>query len=230
MFNIISAEKLEKRAAAYLLYGSPGVGKTSTLKFLPGKTLIIDIDKTSGVLKGEKNIDVMDVDVNTLWEDWDKIFNTAISGDYKNIVVDNLTEALKVLAFNMGLSRNNDGIPEIRDYQKIFLKILDTVRKVRDNKKTLILTAWEKEKQHTDADSGASYSIVSPDVSDGLSNSILGLCDVVGRLVNKKVGNDLKRGFILQAKRSVVAKNQIDDRAWCLQDELFTQGLPKGNN
>ncbi len=41
-----------------LIYSAPGVGKTSTAKFLPGKTLVIDIDRTTNVLAGEPNIDV----------------------------------------------------------------------------------------------------------------------------------------------------------------------------
>ena len=38
--------------ACYLIYAVPGVGKTSTAKYFKGKTLVVDIDRTTRVLKG----------------------------------------------------------------------------------------------------------------------------------------------------------------------------------
>ena len=45
---------------------------------------------------------------------------------------------------------------------------------------------------------------------------------MVARLVfNEKSG---KRGFILSPSNNVFAKNQLDNREHCLQEELFTVG------
>ncbi len=40
-----------------IIYSKPGVGKTSSIKYLKGKTLVLDLDNSSKVLEG------LDVDV-----------------------------------------------------------------------------------------------------------------------------------------------------------------------
>ncbi|NCD10604.1 MAG: DNA-binding protein, partial [Negativicutes bacterium] len=45
--QINSAKTIKKTHGTYLIYGAPGMGKTSTAKFFPGKTLILDVDRTS---------------------------------------------------------------------------------------------------------------------------------------------------------------------------------------
>lgn len=34
------------------IYGKPGIGKTSTVRYLPGKTLVIPLDNSDKVLAG----------------------------------------------------------------------------------------------------------------------------------------------------------------------------------
>ena len=45
-----------------LLYGKPGLGKTSAIKGLPGKTLVLSLDNSHKVLAGITNIDVRTID------------------------------------------------------------------------------------------------------------------------------------------------------------------------
>lgn len=56
MLEIKSAAEIGEKKGTYLLYGIPGMGKTSTFRYLPGKTLVLDIDRTSDVLKNCANI------------------------------------------------------------------------------------------------------------------------------------------------------------------------------
>ncbi|MBS4460927.1 AAA family ATPase, partial [Lactococcus petauri] len=42
-----------------LLYGKPGLGKTSAIKGLMGKVLVLDLDGSSRVLAGLKDVDVI---------------------------------------------------------------------------------------------------------------------------------------------------------------------------
>lgn len=50
----------------------------------------------------------------------------------------------------------------------------------------------------------------------------MGLCQVVGKLaINHRTK---KRGFILQPSNSVFAKNQLDQREFCLQEDIFKVG------
>ena len=61
--EIKSANELKRgHDFSALIYSAPGVGKTSTAKYLPGKTLVIDIDRTTNVLAGEENIDIVYLD------------------------------------------------------------------------------------------------------------------------------------------------------------------------
>jgi len=68
--NITNAADVSKDTSTYLLYAAPGIGKTTTLKYLEGNVLLIDIDHTSHVLKGESHIDIFKFDSHNAWEKW----------------------------------------------------------------------------------------------------------------------------------------------------------------
>ncbi|HCE5109342.1 TPA: DNA-binding protein, partial [Listeria monocytogenes] len=65
MLEIKSASTLQDVNKLRLIYSAPGIGKTSTIKFLEGKTLVVDIDRTTSVLKGQENIDIVTADTMT---------------------------------------------------------------------------------------------------------------------------------------------------------------------
>ena len=81
----------------------------------------------------------------------------------------------------------------------------------------LVWTAWEEIDLFQDSD-GSQFNIALPQINKKIRNNILGLCDVVGRLVEKEDG---ERGFILSSTNSSYAKNQIDQRQGCKQNELI---------
>jgi phage nucleotide-binding protein len=58
-----------------------------------------------------------------------------------------------------------------------------------------------------------------PQVRSNVLNQLLGLTDVVGRImVNAKSGN---RGVILECSEGTYAKNRLDGRTACPIEELF---------
>ena len=78
-----------------LLFGPPGTGKTSTIKYLPGRTLVIDVDRTTNVLSGEENIDIVYADINDVEVGFAKMLEEIHDEhiqNYDNIVIDNLSE------------------------------------------------------------------------------------------------------------------------------------------
>lgn len=218
--NIVSSENIEDKKGTYLLYGAPGKGKTTTIKFLPGKTLVLDVDRTSHVLKGEPNIDILYIDNIDTWNDWGATLTELVKnykGKYDNIVVDNITELERCILSSLGAVGKNNGVPSQGDYQYMQFKLVNSLRYLKSLNSNIFFLAWEELDLFQDFD-GSQYSIVLPQINRRIRNNILGLCDVVGRLIVKEDG---ERGYILSASNSTYAKNQLDDRKGCKQDELI---------
>lgn len=223
MLEIINANDIQTNKATYLIYGPPGMGKTSTIKFIPGKTLVLDVDRTSRVLKGNSNIDIAYVDNTNTWEYWGKLIldlESNYKGVYDNIVVDNISELERCLLSDLGSKGKNKGVPSQGDYQYMQFRIVNSLRYMKNLGANLIWTAWESTDLYTDSN-GQQYNRSYPQVNQKIMNNVLGLCDVVGRLL---INSDGDRGFVLSATNSTYAKNQIDERKGCLQHELVNVG------
>lgn len=218
--QINKATDIKTDKGTYLIYGAPGKGKTTSIKYFPGKTLVLDVDRTSRVLKGEADIDIVYIDNENTWEDWGKTI-TELSknfvGKYDNIVVDNVSELERCILSSLGSVGKNNGVPSQADYQYMQFKLVNSLRYMKNLGSNLIWTAWEEIDLWTDAD-GSSYNTALPQINRKIRNNVLGLCDVVGRLMVKEDG---ERGFVLSATDSTYAKNQLDDRKGCMQSELI---------
>ncbi len=218
--EINNAKTIPKKKGTYLIYGAPGMGKTSTAKFFPGKTLILDIDRTSHVLEGSENIDIIYIDNIETFDDWQRTVLALYKdyrGKYNNIVVDNISELERCILSDLGSKGKNKGVPAQGDYQVMQFKLVNSLRYLKGMGANIIWTAWEVMDQYQDAD-GRQYNRLYPQLNQKILNNVLGLCDVVGKLTINAEG---KRGFYLQASNSIFAKNQIDDRKGCLQEELI---------
>ena len=207
--------------AVYLLYAAPGVGKTSTAKFFKGNTLVIDIDRTTRVLKGCKHIDIFYMDTVNAWEEWGetlKILQESDLSKYDTIFVDNISELERCILANLGRDGNNQRIPSQKNYLQMQFYLVDSIRFLKTLGKNIVITAWESSDTWINED-GQQFNRAYPFISSKILNNVMGLCDVVARLVyNPKTD---ARGFCLQPTPSIYAKNQIDDRQFCLQSELF---------
>ncbi|ERN52799.1 AAA family ATPase [Alkalihalophilus marmarensis] len=218
--QIVSAKELSHNQATYLIYGPPGMGKTSSIKSFPGKTLVLDVDRTTKVLKGEENIDIVYVSNTDTWDEWQKIImelEEKYRGKYNNIVVDNISELERCLLSDLGSKGKNKGVPSQGDYQYMQFRIVNSLRYLKNLGANLIWTAWETDDLFTDS-SGHQYNRSYPQINKKIMNNVLGLCDVVGRILIKEDG---ERGFVLSATNSTYAKNQLDDRKGCKQSELI---------
>lgn len=223
MLNITPATDINDTSATYLIYANPGLGKTSAIKYLKGKTLVIDIDKSSAVLKGSENIDIVSIDTHNIWNTWIETVTELLKGDYSkydNIVIDNVSELFRASLANLGRDGKNDRVPEQQHYQKVDFTILDSLRALKKLNKRIVFTAWETSDAWT-TETGQSYNRAYPDIRNKILNNFMGLCDVVARLVvTTDAEGNTKRGFVLQPTNSVYAKNRLDDRKGCLVDEL----------
>ncbi|MEK4305883.1 AAA family ATPase [Oceanobacillus sp. FSL K6-0251] len=218
--QITNAANIQTDKGTYLIYAPPGMGKTTAIKYLPGKTLVLDVDRTTRVLKGEKNIDIAYVDNTDTWKFWGELIvdlEENYKGKYDNIVVDNISELERSLLSDLGNKGKNKGVPSQGDYQYMQFRIVNSLRYMKNLGSNLVWTAWESSDLFTDS-SGQQWNRSFPQINHKILNNVLGLCDVVAKLA---INSDGERGFVLSSSNSTYAKNQIDDRKGCLQSELI---------
>lgn len=223
--KIIKASNLNNKQSTFLIYSNPGMGKTTAIKFIKGKTLLVDIDKSSNVLKGLDDIDIVEVDTYNIFASWLDVVKELIQNkklSYDTIVIDNVSELFRACLSNLGREGKNNRVPTQADYQRIDFTILDSLRALTNLNKRIIFTAWETSDLWIDETTGQGYNRAMPDIRFKILNNFLGLCDVVARLIVKKdEKGEIKRAFILQPLNSVYAKNRLDDRKVCKVEELI---------
>lgn len=218
--QIVNAKDIKSTKGTYLIYAPPGMGKTTALKFLPGRTLVLDIDRTSKVLRGCENIDIVEVDNIGTWKAWEELILDLYNnykGKYDNIAVDNVSELERCILSDLGRQGKNKGVPDQAAYQYMQFKLVNSLRYMKNLDCNIIWTAWETTDLYQDA-GGQQWNRSFPQINGKILNNVLGLCDVVGRLT---INSEGKRGFIMTATNSTFAKNQLDGRAGCLQEELI---------
>lgn len=208
----------KSKKAKIIIYSKPGNGKTTVAGLLPGKTLVFDIDGTSQVLEGYENIDMAKIDGENPHDSILQFYALAKANisKYDNIFIDNLTHYQKLWLLKKG-ENTKSGMPELKDYALLdnhLLKLVETFNSLDAN---VIFTAWETTRNITH-DDGQQYTQFIPDIRDKIVNHIMGIVHVVGQLVKKADGT---RGFVLEGNQSVFAKNHLDKRKGCIQEELI---------
>lgn len=199
-----------------LLYGPPGMGKTTLLGQLPGKTLIVDVDRGTSVLQGKANIDVVRLDESLA--DLPKVLDMLEKKNpYDNVCIDSLSELEKAMLTVYGREGKNDGAPEQGHYLKVQFKIADYCRRFRALSGNTIFTAWEMQKEII-AQDGSKYTQARPMLGDKSVDLICGLCDVVGRIVIST--KDGERYVWFEASQTVVAKDRLRKRKYCKFEEV----------
>lgn len=218
--NITNAKDIQKTKGTYLIYGPPGMGKTTSLKHLPGRTLVLDVDRTSKVLKGCNHIDIVEIDNINTWESWEdsilELYNN-YKGKYDNIAVDNVSELERCILSDLGRKGKNKGVPDQAAYQYMQFKLINSLRYMKNLESNIIWTAWETSDLYQDSN-GQQFNRSFPQINAKIMNNVLGLCDVVGRLM---INSEGQRGFTFTATNSTYAKNQLDERKGALQEELI---------
>lgn len=206
-----------------LLYGKPGLGKTSAIKGLSGKTLVLDLDGSSRVLAGLKNVDVISFNREEPIQSMKEFLNESknLINGYNTLVIDNLTAFEKDWFVARGLNSKNgirNEIQDYGDYTNYFLRLISKIYSLPIN---IYATAWES-KRDMDLEDGTKLTEYIPDVRNQVLNQLLGLTDVVGRIqVNPATHG---RGAILEGSDGVYAKNRLDERIACKIEDLFKFG------
>jgi phage nucleotide-binding protein len=219
--RILKTSELKDEKITALVYAPPGFGKTTLLGILPGRTLIIDVEGGTSVLKDSgSSSDIV------------KLYDTPggikeIYGElakdcpYDNVCIDSLSELEKWMLTLLGRDGRNNGAPEQLHYNQVSFKIMDYVRLFRSLPSNLIFTAWEARTELV-APTGEKFMRVAPMFSGKTPDNVCGLCDIVARIVISAKEETLGQRFLnLTSDMYTVAKDRAKKRTFCKFEELI---------
>ncbi|MEY8435069.1 AAA family ATPase [Streptococcus hyointestinalis] len=211
-----------------LVYGKAGLGKTSLIRYLKGKTIVLSLDNSHKVLQNAPNVDVRTIDdegrisfdrehpsedITLFLREVDEVID-----QYDNLVIDNISSFESDWFIEQGRSSKNGISNEIQHYNQwtnYFLRVLSAIYSKPIN---IYITAWE-ETRDLSLETGQIITQYVPEIRSKVLNKLLGLTDVVGRIiVNPKTD---ERGLILEGSEGTYAKNRLDNRKACKMEELF---------
>jgi phage nucleotide-binding protein len=185
-----------------IIYGVPGVGKTTMVETLP-KPLLIDLERGFAVLKKD-----VDVAICNTWKDVSDSIAAAVKDGYESVMIDSATRMFDLLTEEI-LKKKDLQALRIQDYGEISTKITRLVWDLKTKYKlNVILVAHASEDKDED-NGGAVFTkpLLSP---KSLAEKLPAAADVLGYL---SVAKDGTRKLFTQPTDKFKAKSRIKNLA-----------------
>ena len=208
--DVLMADEISKYSNwTALVYSQPGIGKTTMVKTLKGKTVVFSVDGMYHVLSGLPNVSILRMDSKNPSGELGDFYKWVLKNLDKidNIVIDNLSTFQKFW-LNVVAKETKSGMPEIKDYGIVDRVLLDFVSSMKDLGKNLLIFAHERTVEVT-KESGGVYTQFQPDVRN--LDAIMGIVPIVGRLlvVKDQEKQTENRIVVLQPTLTTRAKDQL---------------------
>jgi phage nucleotide-binding protein len=192
--KIIKADELKRQLTLnMLIYGAPGVGKTTFCSTAP-KPLIIDLENGSLALIG-KSVDIAQVD--TL-DDAREAIKYALENGYQTVVIDSITRYAELLLEEI-LRENKRETARIQDWGEVVKRIKKLIWTLQGQNINTIFVALEAEEKDED------IIVKRPAVPGQLKTAIPAIVDIVGYM---RVLKDNKRVISVKPSPKWYAKDR----------------------
>jgi phage nucleotide-binding protein len=197
------------RGISILIYGDPGVGKTTLATTLPPEeTIILNTEAGLGPVLGKGHV-VLNFNSENLHQ-IDEFYKYLLTEKhpFKYVVFDNISELNEWIILSYTRKRGKE-FPEIREHGDVNFKMKEYLHLYRDlvyQGITVVFNAWEFP-MDIRQESGIVVTKMFPKLGKRLAGNVCGMVDVVARLtVHEK---SQKRWLIVAPNDQYIAKSQF---------------------
>ena len=170
------ASELEAKPIRALIYGEPGVGKTTLLATLPRPVVILDFEGGAAVrLRGEEDIYI--AEIGSYEELQEALKELETLKEVKSIAFDGFSVFLQALLDEITRKAEKKA-PTFREWNLLATLAKGIILNLRKPNKHLVFTAFEKVEKNEKGEVVAIY----PDLPRSVRKYLRGLVDLEGRL------------------------------------------------